>query len=165
MDAETNNKKPLNGTKFRYRIDFYWKSLAIFTVTILFWSFINGAMEGKGFHVSFSDPISIVIWGIIGITVVSMIIAMYKANRIIIAENAILFKNRIRRKEVSKTEIEKIEPGRERTFREDEYNIIRVYIKGRKRPLRIRPSMFYEEQKLSEMLLTYLNGKGDSIDL
>jgi hypothetical protein len=145
------------GIKFRYRLDIYWKSLAIFSITLLVWSFISGAMESDGFDVSLTDPISILLIGILGLTLLSMLIAMYKANRIIFFPDHIIFKNRIRRKKIEKSDIISVEAGREKTFGEDDlYSVIRVNLKNRKRPLRIRPSMFYEEQQLTAMLLEYM---------
>jgi len=151
-----------DSVKFRSRLDFYWKSLAIFSITLLVWSFLNDTMEGREFSISFSDPISILLFGILGLTLISMILAIYKANRIIIHPDYLLFRNRIRSKKIMKEEIESIEAGREKTFTEDMYSIIRLMVKGRKRPIKIRPSMFYEEQQLAEMLLNYNSPKQKS---
>lgn len=144
------------GIKFRSRLDFYWKSLAIFSITLLVWSFLRDTMEGNSFDISFNDPISLLLLGILGLTLFSMLLAMYKANRIIIFPDKIMFKNRIRKKIIEKSEIESIEAGREHPFKEDPtVSMIRMNVRGRKRPIRIRPSMFYEQQQLADMLLSY----------
>lgn len=67
---------------------------------------------------------------------------------VIIGENFIAFRNRFRERIFTTDSIVSIVLGKERRFKTGALKVVKIYVKNKRRPLRLRPSLFENEQQL-----------------
>ena len=134
---------------FRQTSDFYWKSLAVYSVIFIFFSVFVGTIENGEIKIIIRNPIVILLGFITLITLLALIYRWWRARAIILTQSHIIFKSRFSRKEYPISAIKMISFTRERIFRtKREFRIIKIVIEGRKHNIRVRPSSFDEEVKI-----------------
>jgi hypothetical protein len=88
------------------------------------------------------------------LSVASLIINSVSKRTIQVSGNSITFLNSLRKRTFELDEIEKIIIGKDRRRRASALTLtIRIYIKGRRRPLRILPALYDNEQDLIQSIL------------
>lgn len=136
---------------YKYRLDFYYKSLIIYFVTLISYILIKGNFTHATFEVVIKDPIIylIIIFIIFFLTV--LLTNAVRAREIIIDDRRIIFRNRFGQREVGINEILNVKFSREKKMRKEEKSTVRIVklkLKDRKRFLRIRLSDFQNEAGL-----------------
>lgn len=136
---------------YKYRLDFYYKSLIIYFVTLISYILIKGNFTHATFEVVIKDPIIylIIIFIIFFLTV--LLTNAVRAREIIIDDRRIIFRNRFGQREVGINEILNVKFSREKKMRKEEKSTVRIVklkLKDRKRFLRVRLSDFQNEAGL-----------------
>jgi len=141
----------LNKRIYKYKLDFYYKSLIIYLVTLFAYIIIKGNFTHATFEVVIKDPIIYIISIFILFFLTVLLINAVKAKQIIFDERTIVFKNRFGQREVGYNEILSVRFSREKRMSREERSdvrIVKLKLKGRKRFLRIRLNDFQNESEL-----------------
>jgi len=141
----------LNKRIYKYKLDFYYKSLIIYLVTLFAYIIIKGNFTHATFEVVIKDPIIYIISIFILFFLTVLLINAIKAKQIIFDERTIVFKNRFGQREVGYNEILSVRFSREKRMSREERSdvrIVKLKLKGRKRFLRIRLNDFQNESEL-----------------
>lgn len=141
----------MNKRIYKYKLDFYYKSLIIYLVTLFAYIIIKGNFTHATFEVVIKDPIIYIISIFILFFLTVLLINAVKAKQIIFDERTIVFKNRFGQREVGYNEILSVRFSREKRMSREERSdvrIVKLKLKGRKRFLRIRLNDFQNESEL-----------------
>jgi hypothetical protein len=143
---------------FRMQLDFFWQSVAFYAVTLIVYVMVK-ALYDKTIqmglvNVVLTDPVVVILGLFVVLSVASLIINSVSKRTIQVSGNSITFLNSLRRRTFELDEIEKIIIGKDRRRRASALTLtIRIYIKGRRRPLRILPALYDNEQDLIQSIL------------
>lgn len=141
----------MNARVYKYKLDFYYKSLIIYLITLIAYILIKGRFFQERFEVVVKDPIIYIIAIFILFFLVVLIANAIRAREIVFDENKIIFKNRFGQRQVLLNEILSVKFSREkRRVREErsEVRIVKLKLRNRKRLLRIRLNDFQDEKEL-----------------
>jgi hypothetical protein len=145
--------------QFRVRLDPYWQSVAVYAVTLILYVLIKAMWETTlqtGLvQVVLTDPIVVLLGLFVVISLVSLVTNMFTHRAIIVGEEAIAFVSRFHERTFALDEIERIAIGRDRRIRvRGVLSLVKITIRGRRRPLRIRPAVYENEHILVSALLS-----------
>lgn len=141
----------MNGREYKYKLDFYYKSLIIYLITLIAYILIKGRFFQERFEVVVKDPIIYIIVIFIIFFLAVLIANAIRAREIIISEREIIFKNRFGQREIKINDIMNIRFSRDkRRLKEDrsEVRMVKLKLRNRRRLLRIRLSDFQDEKEL-----------------
>ncbi|MDQ3019963.1 MAG: hypothetical protein M3R36_05245 [Bacteroidota bacterium] len=141
----------MNGRVYKYKLDFYYKSLIIYFITLIAYILIKGKFFQERFEVVVRDPIIYVITIFIIFFLVALVANAVRAREIIIDDKEIIFKNRFGQREVAINDILNIRLSKDnRRFSENRSDVrmVKLKLKNRKRLLRIRLNDFQDEREL-----------------
>lgn len=138
---------------FTVSLDPYWKSVAMYAITLIVYVVIKAmwdtTLQTGIVNVVINDPIVVILSAFVLIASLSLIVNAITKRAIIISEEALTFISRFHERTFTLEEIEKIVVGGERRLRRrGVLSTIKVHIKGRRRPLRIRPAVFEDDGHL-----------------
>ncbi len=145
--------------QFKVRIDPYWQSVAVYSVTLILYVVIKSlwdtTLQSGIVNVVLTDPI-VVLLGLFVLVSIGALITTALADRsIIVAEDGIAFVSRFHERTFTLEEIESISIGKDKRVRtRGVLSLIKISIKDRRRPLRIRPAVYDNEHQLVSALLT-----------
>jgi len=137
---------------YKYKLDFYYKSLIIYLVTLIAYILIKGRFFHESFEVVVKDPIIYIIAIFIVFFLIILISNAVIAREIIIDDSKIIFQNRFGHREVGINEILNIRFSREKKHSNEEKSnvrIVKLKLQNRKRLLRIRLNDFQDERDLA----------------
>jgi len=141
----------MNESVYKYKLDFYYKSLIIYLITLIIYILIKGRFFQERFEVVVKDPIIYIITIFIGFFLIVLIANAIRAREIIINYSKIIFKNRFGQREVAINDILHLRFSREKRRADEERSDVRMVklkLKNRKRLLRIRLNDFQDEREL-----------------
>ena len=147
----------MNERIYKYRLDFYYKSLIIYLVTLIAYILIKGRFMHERFEVVIKDPIIYIIALFIVFFLIVLLSNAIRAREIIIDDNQIIFKNRFGQRKVGINEILNIRFSREKRRQNEERSdvrIVKLRLSHRKRLLRIRLNDFQNERDLKNEFLS-----------
>ena len=136
---------------YRYRLDFYYKSLIVYLLFFIIYIVIKGNFFEEKFEVVFQDPIIYICVLFILFFFFVLIMHAVKAKEIIFEGDKIIMRNRFGQREIKFSEIIAVRLSRKRRRRGEDESTVRIAklkLMNRKRYLRIRLSEFYDTQKL-----------------
>lgn len=144
---------------FTVSLDPYWKSVAMYAITLIVYVVIKAmwdtTLQTGIVNVVINDPIVVILSAFVLIASLSLIVNAITKRAIIISEEALTFISRFHERTFTLEEIEKIVVGGERRLRRrGVLSTIKVHIKGRRRPLRIRPAVFEDDGHLVSAVMT-----------
>jgi hypothetical protein len=155
MAEHIQNTKP-EEKEFTRRFDFYWQSIAMYAVALLIYSVLKGSVSEATLTLVLYDPVVILLSAIIIGTGGTLLVRLYKNARIRIGQDYILFKASYREKKYTREDISRISMGREKiTQFSGRIRIVKVRIKDRRRPIRIRPLSFWHSADLMHELAAF----------
>ena len=99
---------------YKYKLDFYYKSLIIYLVTLIIYIIIKGRFFHASFEVVVKDPIIYIIAIFILFFLTMLLANTLRAREIIIKENLIIFGNRFGQREVENSDILGVRFSREK---------------------------------------------------
>lgn len=146
---------------YKYKLDFYYKSLIIYLITLIIYILIKGRFFQERFEVVVKDPIIYIIAIFIGFFLAVLIANAIRAREIIINGRKIIFKNRFGQREVGISDILQVRFSREKRRRNTERShvrIVKLKLINRKRLLRIRLNDFQDERELAHEFVAISKG-------
>ncbi|MEO8666426.1 MAG: hypothetical protein ABI462_13120 [Ignavibacteria bacterium] len=141
----------MNERVYKYKLDFYYKSLIIYLITLIVYILIKGRFFQERFEVVVKDPIIYIIAIFIGFFLIVLIANAIRAREIVINSTKIIFKNRFGQREVAINDIMHLRFSREKRRAAEERSdvrIVKLKLRNRKRLLRIRLNDFQDEREL-----------------
>lgn len=141
---------------FEKRFDFYWKSVAIYSIVLIFYSLLRGTIEQGQLTMAIADPIVIFLALVIVFSIFAYLFNVWKSPKIQILRDAIVFRSRFYEKKLPMNEITKILIGRELVYNiRHPLKVVKILTTHRKKPYRIRPSSFWNDKELIEAILNF----------
>lgn len=155
--------------QFRYRVDPYWQAIALYAVTLILYAVVravwDATLQQDGLiSVVLTDPVVILLGAFVVWSTTSLVFNAIAARTIIVTESAITFTSRFHERTFDRTEIERITVGRDQRIKvRGVFSVIKIRIKDRRRPLRIRPALYTDENGLVAAILHFRSkGQGKS---
>ncbi|MBK9332181.1 MAG: hypothetical protein IPM96_07200 [Ignavibacteria bacterium] len=136
---------------YKYNLDFYYKSLAIYLITLIIYILIKGNFFQERFEIVVKNPIIYIISIFIIFYLILLIINALRGRQIIFEETKIIFKNRFGQREIQNSEILQVRFSREKKRMKEEKSesrIVKLKLADRRRFLRIKLSDFNNEKEL-----------------
>ena len=88
------------------------------------------------------------------VSVIAVVVNTVTKRSIIVSDNGITYISRFHERTFHMHEIERIMMGGERRTRvRGVFSVVRIYIKGRRRPLRVRPGLYDNDTQLIDRLM------------
>jgi hypothetical protein len=110
-------------TVYERKLDFYWRFLSIYTISLLVYSILKGSMENWTISIVLRDPLVILLIIFIIVTLGGLLFNFYKNAKIII--------------------------GKDKAIRiKSSSPFIKFFVTGRRTSIRIRPSSYQNEKNL-----------------
>ena len=134
--------------KYAYNVDFYWKSLAMYGAALLLYAVLKGTIEEGTLSIALFDPIVLLLGFFVILSTIALFVNRYTKRTIIIGDDFIAFRNRFRERIFRINVIKSIVLRKERRFTMNSLKVVKIFIIGKRRPLRLRPSLFEHEQEL-----------------
>jgi hypothetical protein len=141
----------MDGRIYKYKLDFYYKSVIVYMLFLIVYVIINGQFFAKQFTDLYKDPIIYISLIFILYTFFVLLKNTIRAKEIIFEDDKFIIKNRFGQREILFSEILIIKFSREKKYgseRKGNVRRVRMKLANRKRYLRIRLSEFWEEKKL-----------------
>ncbi|MBP8976250.1 MAG: hypothetical protein KBG83_05990 [Bacteroidetes bacterium] len=134
---------------FRYKLDFYYQQAVIYLATLVLYVGIRGNFIEDQFSVVFKDPILYIIIFFVVLSIVVLLLNIWRDRRLIITDDAIIFQSRGKQRILPVNEIEWIHIGKER-FVETAGHFQSVNIQCKDKPitLRIRVGRYEKSREL-----------------
>jgi hypothetical protein len=148
-----NQSVNLREHEFRYRLDFYWQSVAMYAIALIAYALVKGSIIEGSLTLTLHDPVVIVLSLVVGISCFVSVANWFMKRTIIIGEDYIRFRNRFRTRTFSRTDIVQLSLGKQKLLKiRGSYKLARIRLVNRRRLLRIRPSLYEREQELMQAL-------------
>ncbi len=141
----------MDGRTYKYKLDFYYKSVIVYMSFLIIYVIINGEFFAKEFSDLYKDPIIYISMLFILLTLFVLLKNTIRAKEIIFEDDKFIIKNRFGQREILFSEILLIRFSREKRYgsnRKGNVRRVRMRLTDRKRYLRIRLSEFWDEKKL-----------------
>jgi len=146
MSTENTNKK-----SFKYNVAFYYQSTIIYFIAFVLYVVIRGEFIEGSFMVITEDPIIHFFAIIVLIAVISLLYNIFKNRHLEVDENEISFIDRFKSKKFDVDQISSIKITNSKdNKRKEAFKFIIIKIKGRKRPLILRPHDYENSMILLE---------------
>jgi hypothetical protein len=134
---------------FKYKLDFYYLSALMYLVTLILYGGIRGSFIEKEFVYVLNDPIMYIILFFVVMSIVALLVNYIRNRRLIVHDDALVFKNRFRERRIDLTDVEWMHIGRERLVQTSgKFQVIVLKLKGRRRLFRIRVGRYEKEKEL-----------------
>jgi len=136
---------------YKCKLDYYYKSLIIYLITLIAYILIKGNFSQATFEVVVKDPIIYIILIFIGFFLIVLVSNAIRARQIIFSDSKIIFKNRFGQREISFNEIVNVRFSRPKRLSKEERSevrIVKLKLLNRKRFLRLRLNDFQNEKEL-----------------
>ena len=104
----------MNKRAYKYKLDFYYKSLALYLITLVIYILIKGKFFQARFEVVVKDPIIYIISIFIFFYLILLVLNALRGREIIFETDSIIFKNRFGQKVINLNEIIQIRFSREK---------------------------------------------------
>jgi hypothetical protein len=148
----------MNAERFTVRLEAYWQSIAIYAVTLIIYvigqALWNSTLQLGLVNVVLTDPIVALLGTFVLVALIAVVVNTAAKRSIVISDDGITYVSRFHERTFNVQEIERIAMGGDRRMRvRGVFAVIRIYIKGRRRPLRVRPGLYENDAKLIERLV------------
>jgi hypothetical protein len=134
---------------FKYKLDFYYLQALIYLVTLVLYGGIRGNFIEREFHYVLNDPIMYVIVFFVLMSFITLGLNYIRNRRLIITDDALVFKHRWQERRIPLSEIEWMHIGRETGVQTGgRFQVIVFKLKERRRVFRIRVGRYERERDL-----------------
>ena len=136
---------------YKYRLDFYYKSLIVYLLFFIVYVAIKGNFFEEKFEIVFQDPIIYICLLFILFFLFVLVTNTIRAREIVFEGNKIIIKNRFGQREILINEIIAIKFSRRKKYKREDKSQVRIAklkLKNRKRYLRIRLNDFDDTHEL-----------------
>lgn len=149
-----NNKQKV----YQKRLDFYWQALIIYLSILIAYSLFSGLLNTRSFAFKFDDPI-VMLFGIFVLASgLSFSFSLLQNKKILIDENSITITTRLNETVIPLDSITRIIITNKRKLqnRQSKQMII-IRFNLRRRPLRFRPSSYWDDKDLLNEIISIKN--------
>lgn len=138
---------------FKYKLDFYYQSALIYLITMVLYGGIRGSFVEAKFEYVLNDPLMYVIVIFVIVALGALIVNKIRNRRLVITDDAIIFRHRWAEHRIPISGIEWMHIGREATVQTaGRFQVVVFKLKERRRIYRIRIGRYEREKELwSEM--------------
>lgn len=134
---------------YRYKLDFYYQSALIYVGTLILYGGIRGSFVEKRLSFVLNDPIVYVIVFFVLMSLITLVLNLLRNRRLIITEDAIIFRHRWQERRFAISDFEWMHIGREaRVQTSGRFQVIVFKLRGRRRLFRIRVGRYERERDL-----------------
>lgn len=139
---------------FRYNMSFYYQSTIIYFIVFVIYLIIRGQFVEGFYSVVTRDPIIYFLGIIVLISLISLLQNLYKNKYLQISEDGIHFIDRYRKRTFLFKDVDaiKISTFIRKRLNNKAFQLIRIKLNNRRRPLIIRP---YDYENQSELLIRF----------
>lgn len=139
---------------FKRRLDIYWQFIAVYSVVLVIYAVLRRIAFDGDFFVAVVDPISVLFSIFIVLTLLSVMFQELEKKVIIIGEDFFILKTRFREKRYSLSDIRRIAFSKDRRIRiKKPVRVIKILLRNRRFPVKIRPSAYWEDKQLVQALM------------
>jgi hypothetical protein len=147
-------EQTLSEQEFPVRMDFYWQAIAVYALALICYALVRGTVWDGSLTLTLRDPIVIVLGGLVIGSCLWSLGNWYMRRSIIIGDSYIRFTNRFRSRTFQQKDIDVISIGRQKMLKvRGVYKLVKIRLRSRRRLLRIRPSLYEQEQALVQSLI------------
>ena len=138
---------------FKYKLDFYYQSALIYLITMVLYGGIRGSFVEAKFEYVLNDPLMYVIIIFVLVALVALVINRLRNRRLIVTDDAIIFRHRWAEHRIPVADIEWMHIGREALVQTGgKFQVVVFKLKDKRRIYRIRIGRYEKEKELwSEM--------------
>ncbi len=138
-------------TNFKYNMSFYYQSTIIYFIVFVIYVIIRGQFVDDSYTLVTKDPIIYVLGIIVLISMITLLFNLFKNRQLQIAEDGIHFIDRFKKRSFQFTEMKRVNISKVRRtgFSNNAFQLIRIKLSSRRRPLIIRP---YDYENQNELL-------------
>lgn len=137
------------GKVFRYKLDFYYQQALIYLVTLVLYGGIRGSFVEARFQYILNDPVVYVILFFLAVSFVTLGLNYLRNRRLIVTDDALIFKHRWHERRIVKSDVEWIHIGREaRVQTSGKFQVVVFKLKDVRRLFRIRVGRYEREKEL-----------------
>ncbi len=145
---------------FKVKLAPYWTSVAVYSITLLLYILIRALWDAtlqQGIvNVVIKDPIVVILALFVLVSSLSLLFNAITRRSITVTHSNITFASKFHTRTFSHEEIYKVVVGRDRRMRvRGLFSFVKVYVKGRRRALRVRPAVFENDTALENALLSF----------
>jgi hypothetical protein len=136
---------------FKYNMSFYYQSTIIYFIVFVIYLVVRGQFVEDSYTLVTKDPIIYFLGIIVLVSLISLLYNLYKNKHLQIANDGIHFIDRFKSRTFLFKEIEslKISKFRRKRLNNNVFQLIRIKLNNRRRPLIIRP---YDYENQNELL-------------
>jgi hypothetical protein len=137
---------------YRARLDFLYQSIAVYAVVLIGYLIVRSTAATEAFPTLWQDPLMILLSAIIVVSAIALAYNLFMSRQIEIAGDAIQFHSRARERRIAKSDLAYVQFGPRFRRARSPIRVVRLKLKHRKRPIRIRLANFERrKQLLSEL--------------
>ncbi len=134
---------------FKYKLDFYYQQAVIYLATLIVYAGIKGSFVEDRFNLVFMDPILYIIIFFVIVSLVVLLLNVWRNRRLIVTENEIIVETRNRKQILPISDIEWIHIGKERFVQTaGRFQVIAIKFRNRPFTFRIRVGRYEHEREL-----------------
>jgi hypothetical protein len=138
---------------YPYRLAYYYQAIAIYMVTLVAYALFVGTISGNRISVVFDDPVFYLLALVSLWSILALMVNWFSARRVVITDEAIVFKSRLRERSIPLTDVLWIRIGREKRVKvRGAYRVAKIKLRGRRRLVRLRPGNYEPEHGLIQDL-------------
>ncbi len=133
---------------YRARLDFLYQSIAMYAVALVLYLIVRSSVASEAFPSLWQDPLLFLLSAITLISVCALAYNLFMGRQIEIARDAIRFKSRARQRSVARSEVAFLQFGPRFRQPRGRIRVVRIRLKGERRPIRIRLANFDRRRQL-----------------
>jgi hypothetical protein len=134
---------------FKYKLDFYYQSALIYLITMVLYGGIRGSFVEAKFEYVLNDPLMYVIIIFVVVALVALLINRLRNRRLIITDDAIIFRHRWAEHRIPIADIEWMHIGREALVETGgKHQVVVFKLKNKRRIYRVRIGRYEREKEL-----------------
>lgn len=143
---------------YKARLDFLYQSIAMYAATIVIYLIARSLFISKAFPDVWRDPLLMLLCAITLISVAGLLYNLFMQRQIEVAKGKLIFHSRARERVIDRTDVRSIQFGRQRDGLERGVRIVKLRLKTRRRPVRIRVANFEHSTRLLQDLKLWSEG-------
>ena len=133
---------------YRARLDFLYQSIAVYAVVLIGYLIVRSTAAPQAFPSIWQDPLMMLLSAIIVVSAIALVYNLFMSRQIEIASDAIQFHSRARERKISKADLQYVQFGPRFRRSRAPVRVVRLKLKHRKRPIRIRLANFERRKQL-----------------
>lgn len=140
--------------RFEYRLDFYWQAIALYAVALLLYAVLKGSVSSGSLTIALYDPVVLLLGAVVALSSLFSLANWYMRRSIVVGDAFIRFRNRFRTRTFYGRDILSISVRKRKLVQlRGAYRVVKIRLANRRRPLRVRPSLYENERALIQAIV------------